>query len=139
MSSPANLKEWRAGPGLVVDDVEEMAVFLAETLKARGYAGVEAASGVRGAETRILRNRPAWVLLDEWLPTESALDAAEAWARLGIAVVLMSGSQGREDEPLPPGVRARVTKPDLDGADAEIFHWEWKFAGIPLGHEAGSS
>lgn len=90
---------------LIVEDVDEMRVFLKEALSRIGHH-VEEATTTAEARNRIARNRPELILLDELLPGESGLDLLPEL--IGVRVLLISGFEG--PRALPNGVIGRLIK-----------------------------
>ena len=67
--------EERARPTvLVVDDYDEIRVLLRKTLEYRGCRVVEASDGHEAVEVA-LRERPALILMDIWLPQQTGISA----------------------------------------------------------------
>jgi DNA-binding response OmpR family regulator len=102
---------------LIVEDVEEMRVFLEEILNASGKLEV-VATAANGWEARVAfeRKRPDWVLLDELLPGESSLDLLHDFRAEGARVIIMSGmgSESAQARGVPPESAGRVSKPEWD-------------------------
>lgn len=101
---------------LIVEDVEEMRVFLEQILVGSGKFEIVGLAA-NGWEARLAfdRKQPDWVLLDELLPGESSLDLLHDFRAQGARIVLMSGLG--EDTPArqtPDEAAGRVTKPEWD-------------------------
>ena len=106
---------------LIVEDVEEMRIFLESIITDPNKAGSErfeiVGLAANGWEARLAfdRKQPDWVLLDELLPGESSLDLLRDFKAQGARIVLMSGLG--EDTPgrqTPVEAAGRITKPEWD-------------------------
>jgi CheY-like chemotaxis protein len=61
---------------LVVDDYDEIRILLRRTLEYRGCRVVEASDGNEAVEVA-LRERPALILMDIWLPQQTGVSAVK--------------------------------------------------------------
>jgi len=103
---------------LVVEDVEEVAQMLKIAFESQSVPEVRISLSSAEARIEISRRRPDFVLLDEVLPGESALDFLKELQTLKIPTLLMTGAKDYVGAPLPEGAIGRVLKPDwadLDG------------------------
>lgn len=99
---------------LIIEDVEEMREVLAEVIGSLAFIGkVKKAANTWEARLELDRHRPDFVLLDEVLPGENALDFAELLHSESIPTLLITGMSNRTT-PLPEGVLGRIQKPHLN-------------------------
>ena len=84
---------------LVIDDEQDMRVYLANILQEHGYSVVKAADGFEGIEIA-RRERPALVVLDLVMPVQSGTDFYRKFSRdpdlSEIPVIVVSGVAGRD-------------------------------------------
>ncbi|HEY6640619.1 response regulator transcription factor [Povalibacter sp.] len=98
---------------LVVDDDEQIRLFLRITLKAAGYQTIEAADG-RAAIEACTGRKPDLVLLDLGLPDISGLDvirAVRVWTQLPIIVLSVRSDEADKVAALDAGANDYVQKP----------------------------
>ena len=84
---------------LVIDDEQDMRVYLANILQEHGYSVVMAADGFEGIEIA-KSERPALVVLDLVMPIQSGTDFYRKFSRdpdlSEIPVIVVSGVAGRD-------------------------------------------
>jgi two-component system KDP operon response regulator KdpE len=98
---------------LIVDDEEQIRLFLRITLKAAGYEPVEAATG-RAAIEACTGKRPDLVLLDLGLPDVAGIDVIRAirvWTQLPIIVLSVRSDDADKVAALDAGANDYVQKP----------------------------
>lgn len=98
---------------LIVDDEEQIRLFLRITLKAAGYASLEAANG-RAAIEACTGRKPDLVLLDLGLPDVSGIDvirAVRVWTQLPIIVLSVRADEEDKVSALDAGANDYVQKP----------------------------
>ena len=98
---------------LIVDDEEQIRLFLRITLKASGYDSIEASDG-RTAIESVTGKKPDLVLLDLGLPDISGLDvirAVRVWSQVPIIVLSVRAEEGDKIEALDAGANDYVQKP----------------------------
>lgn len=98
---------------LIADDEEQIRLFLRITLKAAGYASIEAAHG-RAAIERVTGKKPDLVLLDLGLPDISGVDvirAVRVWSQVPIIVLSVRAEESDKIEALDAGANDYVQKP----------------------------
>lgn len=98
---------------LIVDDEEQIRLFLRITLNAAGYEPIEAVNG-RAAIEAATGRRPDLVLLDLGLPDVSGIDVIRAirvWSQLPIIVLSVRSEDIDKVEALDAGANDYVQKP----------------------------
>lgn len=98
---------------LIVDDEEQIRLFLRITLKAAGYDSLETANG-RGAIEACTGKKPDLMLLDLGLPDVSGLDvirAVRVWTQLPIIVLSVRADEEDKVSALDAGANDYVQKP----------------------------
>jgi two-component system KDP operon response regulator KdpE len=98
---------------LIVDDEEQIRLFLRITLKAAGYESVEAATG-REAIEACTGKKPDLVLLDLGLPDISGIEALRAirvWTQLPVIVLSVRSEEQDKVEALDAGANDYMQKP----------------------------
>ncbi len=98
---------------LIVDDEEQIRLFLRITLKAAGYQSLEAATG-RAAIEACTGRKPDLVLLDLGLPDVSGMDvirAVRVWTQLPIIVLSVRSDESDKVAALDAGANDYVQKP----------------------------
>lgn len=98
---------------LIVDDEEQIRLFLRITLKACGYEPIEAATG-RAAIEACTGRKPDLMLLDLGLPDVSGLDvirAVRVWTQLPIIVLSVRSDERDKVGALDAGANDYVQKP----------------------------
>lgn len=98
---------------LIVDDEEQIRLFLRITLNAAGYEPIEAVNG-RAAIEAATGRRPDLVLLDLGLPDVSGIDVIRAirvWSQLPIIVLSVRSEDTDKVEALDAGANDYVQKP----------------------------
>ncbi|HMN44929.1 MAG TPA: response regulator transcription factor [Povalibacter sp.] len=98
---------------LIVDDEEQIRLFLRITLNAAGYEPVEAATGRAAIEVATGR-KPDLMLLDLGLPDVSGLDvirAVRVWTQLPIIVLSVRSEESDKVAALDAGANDYVLKP----------------------------
>jgi two-component system KDP operon response regulator KdpE len=98
---------------LIVDDEEQIRLFLRITLKAAGYESTEAATGRAGIEA-CTGKKPDLVLLDLGLPDIPGLDvirAVRVWTQLPIIVLSVRSDESDKVSALDAGANDYVQKP----------------------------
>jgi len=98
---------------LIVDDEEQIRLFLRITLKASGYEPIEAATG-RAAIEACTGRKPDLMLLDLGLPDVSGLDvirAVRVWTQLPIIVLSVRSDERDKVGALDAGANDYVQKP----------------------------
>lgn len=98
---------------LIVDDEEQIRLFLRITLKAAGYDSLEAPNGAAAIEACTGR-KPDLVLLDLGLPDISGLDvirAVRVWTQLPIIVLSVRSDEADKVSALDAGANDYVQKP----------------------------
>lgn len=98
---------------LIVDDEEQIRLFLRITLKASGYEPIEAANG-RAAIEACTGRKPDLMLLDLGLPDVSGLDvirAVRVWTQLPIIVLSVRSDERDKVGALDAGANDYVQKP----------------------------
>lgn len=98
---------------LIVDDEEQIRLFLRITLKAAGYEPLEAATG-RAAIEACTGKKPDLMLLDLGLPDVSGLDvirAVRVWTQLPIIVLSVRSDDADKVSALDAGANDYVQKP----------------------------
>jgi two-component system KDP operon response regulator KdpE len=98
---------------LIVDDEEQIRLFLRITLKAAGYDSIEAANG-REAIEACTGKRPDLALVDLGLPDVSGIDVIKAvrvWTQLPIIVLSVRSEESDKVEALDAGANDYVQKP----------------------------
>lgn len=98
---------------LIVDDEEQIRLFLRITLKAAGYDSLEAANGGAAIEACTGR-KPDLVLLDLGLPDISGIDvirAVRVWTQLPIIVLSVRADEEDKVSALDAGANDYVQKP----------------------------
>ena len=100
-------------PLLIVDDEEQIRLFLRITLNAAGYEPLEAPTGRAGIELATDK-KPNLVLLDLGLPDVSGLDvirAVRVWTQLPIIVLSVRSDESDKVSALDAGANDYVQKP----------------------------
>ncbi|HKE92688.1 MAG TPA: response regulator [Povalibacter sp.] len=98
---------------LIVDDEEQIRLFLRITLNAAGYEPLEAPTGRAGIELATDK-KPNLVLLDLGLPDVSGLDvirAVRVWTQLPIIVLSVRSDESDKVSALDAGANDYVQKP----------------------------
>ena len=98
---------------LIVDDEDQIRLFLRITLKAAGYEPLEAATG-RAAIEACTGRKPDLMLLDLGLPDVSGLDvirAVRVWTQLPIIVLSVRSDESDKVSALDAGANDYVQKP----------------------------
>ncbi|HEY4369502.1 MAG TPA: response regulator [Steroidobacteraceae bacterium] len=98
---------------LIVDDEEQIRLFLRITLKAAGYEPLEAATGGAAIEACTGR-KPDLMLLDLGLPDISGLDvirAVRVWTQLPVIVLSVRSDESDKVSALDAGANDYVQKP----------------------------
>lgn len=98
---------------LIVDDEEQIRLFLRITLKAAGYDSLEAATGGAAIEA-CTGKKPDLVLLDLGLPDISGIDvirAVRVWTQLPIIVLSVRSDEEDKVAALDAGANDYVQKP----------------------------
>jgi two-component system, OmpR family, KDP operon response regulator KdpE len=98
---------------LIVDDEEQIRLFLRITLKAAGYETIEAADGRTAIEV-CTGKKPDLMLLDLGLPDISGLDvirAVRVWTQLPIIVLSVRSDEADKVAALDAGANDYVQKP----------------------------
>lgn len=98
---------------LIVDDEEQIRLFLRITLKAAGYDSLEAANG-RAAIEACTGKKPDLMLLDLGLPDVSGIDvlrAVRVWTQLPIIVLSVRADEEDKVSALDAGANDYVQKP----------------------------
>lgn len=98
---------------LIVDDEEQIRMFLRITLKAAGYESIEATNG-REAIEACTGKRPDLALLDLGLPDISGIEVIKAvrvWTQLPIIVLSVRSEESDKVEALDAGANDYVLKP----------------------------
>jgi two-component system KDP operon response regulator KdpE len=98
---------------LIVDDEDQIRLFLRITLKAAGYEPLEAATG-RAAIEACTGKKPDLMLLDLGLPDVSGLDvirAVRVWTQLPIIVLSVRSDESDKVSALDAGANDYVQKP----------------------------
>lgn len=98
---------------LIVDDEEQIRLFLRITLKAAGYDSLEAATGGAAIEA-CTGKKPDLVLLDLGLPDISGIDvirAVRVWTQLPVIVLSVRSDEADKVAALDAGANDYVQKP----------------------------
>lgn len=95
---------------LVVEDVEEMRIWLGELLTLVGFEVTGLAQNIWEARLELDRRCPDVMLLDEVLPGESSFDFLPEALHHQVSVILLTGIEN-PSHPVPAGVWGRISKP----------------------------